>query len=253
MNKLKTILKNIKQVFFPSTCLYCQKIISYDGLYCLNCFLKLKFISPIKCKICSLPFAKQEKFDTDTICINCLNKKPFYDETHVIYIYNYIIGQAILDLKFNDKTYIAYKIANFIKINFKNVVEECDFIVSVPMHHKKLQLRKFNHANLIARNINKKKYFVNLLIRQKNNPTQLGLKKNKRKANLRKTFRVNHKYFDKIKNKKILLIDDVMTTGTTLNYCSKALKKAGVKKISVIVFAKTLEKSYRYIKGYNQE
>lgn len=64
---------------------------------------------------------------------------------------------------------------------------------------------------------------------------------------------VNPKYFDKIKNKKILLIDDVMTTGTTLNYCSKVLKKAGVKKISVIVFAKTLEKSYRYIKSYNLE
>lgn len=167
MNKLKTILKNIKQVFFPATCLYCQKIISYEGLFCLSCFLKLKLISPIKCKICSLPFAKQEKFDTEAICINCLNKKPFFDETHTIFIYNYIIGQAILDLKFKDKTYIAYKIANFIKINFKNVIVESDFIVSVPMHYKKLQLRGFNHANLIARNIDKKKYFINLLIRKK--------------------------------------------------------------------------------------
>jgi len=253
MNKLKTILKNIKQVFFPATCLYCQKIISYEGLFCSSCFLKLKLISPIKCKICSLPFAKQEKFDTEAICINCLNKKPFFDETHTIYIYNYIIGQAILDLKFKDKTYIAYKIANFIKINFNNVIAESDFIVSVPMHYKKLQLRGFNHANLIARNIDKKKYFINLLIRKKNNPPQLGLRRNKRKANLRKTFMVNPKYIDKIKNKKILLIDDVMTTGSTLNYCSKVLKKAGVKKISVIVFAKTLEKSYRYIKGYNLE
>lgn len=251
MKIFKTFLKKIIQIFFPATCFYCQKIISYDGLFCKECFSKIKFISPIKCKICSLPFRKQQFFSKQSVCINCLTKKPFFDETHVIYVYNYIIGQAILDLKFKDKTYIAYKIANFMKINFKNVIEENDYIISVPMHYKRLRNRKFNHANLIARNISSKKYLINLLLRLKNNPAQLGLKRNKRKKNLRKTFVVNPKYLDQIKDKKILLIDDVMTTGTTLNYCAKALKKAKVKKVSVIVFAKTLEKSYRYIKGYN--
>ena len=253
MKIFKIFLKKIIQIFFPATCFYCQKIISHDGLFCKECFLKIKFISPIKCKICSLPFAKQKNFGKHLICLNCLTKKPFFDETYVLYVYNYIIGQAILDLKFKDKTFIAYKIANFLKINFYQVIKDNDYIVSVPMHYKKLRLRKFNHANLIARNIDPKKYFANLLIRKKNSISQLGLKRGKRQKNLRKTFEVNHRYLNNIKNKKILLVDDVMTTSTTANFCAKALKKAGARKVTVLLFAKTLDKSYRYIKAYNIE
>jgi predicted amidophosphoribosyltransferase len=93
---------------------------------------------------------------------------------------------------------------------------------------------------LIARNICQKKYFPELLLRIKNDNSQVNLSKNKRIRNLRKTFIINPKHSDKIIGKKILLIDDVMTTSTTLNYCSKVLKQNKVSKVYVAVIAKTI-------------
>jgi ComF family protein len=191
-----------------------------------------------------MPIQYESKFNHQQICLSCLQKKPSYDFGHAIFIYNETIGKAIIDLKYNDQIFLANKFAKLLRNQIDNIIKEVDFIASVPIHSKKLVQRKYNQANLIARNIYPKKYFPQLLLRIKNDNSQVKLSKNKRIKNLSKTFIVNPKFSTKIIGKKILLIDDVMTTSTTLNYCSKALRQSMVSKIYVAVIAKTIRNKF---------
>lgn len=240
MKIINFLIKNIFEIIFPTTCICCHKIINKHGLFCKECFIDLEFISPIKCQICSIPIQSQYKFCTPITCATCLQKKPFFDSSHAIFIYNQAIGKAIIDLKYNDQTFLALKFAKIFKSQIQNLLNDADYVISVPMHKKKLLKRKFNQANLIARNISPDKYFPQLLLRIKNDDAQINLSRNKRKINLRKSFIVNPKFQKLVFGKKILIIDDVMTTSSTLNYCSKALKKNGASKVYVAVIAKTI-------------
>jgi ComF family protein len=240
MKIIKFLIKNIFEIIYPSTCICCHKIISQDSLFCKECFLELEFISPIKCQICSMPIRFQYKFCASVTCASCLQKKPFFDSSYAIFIYNNTIGKAIIDFKFNDQTFLALKFAKIFKSQIQNFIADVDYVVSVPMHKKKLLKRKYNQANLLARNISPEKYFPQLLLRIKNDKAQIHLSRNKRKKNLRKSFIVNPKFQKIISEKKILVIDDVMTTSSTLNYCSRALKRSGASKVYVAVIAKSM-------------
>jgi|APGre2960657423_1045063.scaffolds.fasta_scaffold01166_5 ComF family protein len=240
MKIIKYLIKNIFSIIYPTTCICCYKIINKDGIFCKNCFRDLEFISPIKCQICSLPIRNQYKFCTNISCAPCLQKKPHFDSSYAIFIYNQTIGKAIIDLKYKDQTFLALKFAKIFKSQIKNIISQIDYVISVPMHKKKLVKRKYNQANLLARNISPEKYFPQVLLRIKNDDSQIGLSRNKRKKNLRKSFIVNPKFVKNIYGKKILIIDDVMTTASTLNYCARALKRNGVTKVYVAVIAKTV-------------
>jgi ComF family protein len=140
----------------------------------------------------------------------------------------------------NDQTFLALKFAKIFMSQIHKFITDVDYVVSVPMHKRKLLKRKYNQANLLARNISPEKYFPQLLLRIKNDNAQIHLSRNKRKKNLLKSFIVNPKFQNIISQKKILIIDDVMTTSSTLNYCAKALKNKGASKVYVAVIAKSI-------------
>ena len=158
MKRIKNLFKIILGLIYPTTCISCHKIINIDGVFCGDCFGKLEFISPIKCQICSLPIQKQLKFATEQLCISCLNHKPAFDQCYAIFIYNETIGKALIDLKYHDQVFLAVKFARLLEIQINKMISEVDFIASVPIYKKKLIKRKYNQANLIARNICTKKY-----------------------------------------------------------------------------------------------
>lgn len=173
-------------------------------------------------------------------CSVCLIKPPAYDKVITVFRYNPIIGSAISDFKYRDQTFIAKKFAKLLFEKTKNEIADCDFICAVPLHLKRLQKRKFNQAVLIGKNLSKEKFILDLLWRVNNAAPQASLKKKEREKNLKRGFLVNKKYRNSLRDKKIILLDDVMTTGATLENCSKALRKCGVKKITVLTIAKTV-------------
>lgn len=208
----------------------------------------LNFIYPSKCGIC-------EKICDDFICPNCKNNieklefnklKKFLvrplDEHFYIFKYEGIIRQKIINYKFNDKAFL-YNF--FLRIILKNkkvycFIKKYDIIIPVPVHKKRKNQRGYNQTELIARkiaqNIDDVEYLDNCLIKTKNTKPQSKLKENERKHNLIGVYEVNNKL--KIKNKKILLFDDVYTTGSTANECSKALKEAGAEEVGILSIAK---------------
>lgn len=231
--------KKILEIIFPNSCISCNEIISSDGLLCAKCFAKTKFICDPKCQICSYPFEVEIKH-LPPFCGKCISKKPYYDKALAIYQYNEIISKAVTNLKYNDQTFLAKKFAQILFKNFKDEIDNCDIICAVPLHEKRLRVRKYNQAALIAKFLQPKKFIPNLLFRLVNTTSQVKLKREDRERNLKKAFLLNKKYKNSIKDKTILLIDDVATTGATINNCARALKKSGAKKVAVLTIAKTI-------------
>lgn len=235
------ILDKIVGIFFPSHCLACEKIISKNALFCDVCWPKLQFITDPKCAICAYPFEIELKF-ASTICSKCIADKPAFDRVITLFRFNEILSKAIGDLKYRDQTFLAKKLARILAPKIKSEIENCDIFCVVPLHLKKLRKRKFNQALLIAKKISTSKLIPDLLWRLVDTVPQVMLKKKQREKNLKKVFLVNKKYREFVRGKKVLLLDDVMTTGATLHNCAKALKKFGAKEVVVVVIAKTVFK-----------
>jgi ComF family protein len=241
-HKLKNFLKTILNIFFPNHCLHCEKIINKEALFCTTCWSRLKFITDPKCRICSYPFEIELIGKSSSLpCSKCIKDPPHFDKVITIFRYNEIIKKIISDLKYYDQTFIAKKIAKLLYNKIQPELENIDLVTIIPLHRNKLKKRKFNQVALISKEIIKhKKYIPDLLFRTKETQTQVKLTQKQRVANIKKAFMINRKHQDAIADKTILLIDDVMTTGATIEACAKALKKRKVKKIIVLTLAKTV-------------
>ncbi len=151
-------------------------------------------------------------------------------------------------MKYRDQTFLAKKFARILFEKSQEEISDCDLLVAVPLHFKRLRKRKFNQAVLLGKNILKQARLINeniefypdLLLRNKYTRAQVELKKKEREKNLRRVFSVKEKYCDLLKGKKILLLDDVATTGATLDNCAKELKRNGAKEVVAVTIAKTV-------------
>ncbi len=241
---MKNFLKKLTGIIFPNQCLACAKIIDDDGLFCNEDWQKLKFITTPKCAICSQPFAFDMGLEEKLICPACLENRPSFDDSIIIFHYNEPLKKAIGDLKYRDNINLSKKFAQLLVNKLKNEAQNYDLIIAVPLHKKRLQHRKFNQSILLARFISKAfkhlKFHPDILLRTKNTKSQVSLSQKDRMQNLRNIFEINAKYKNEILGKKILLIDDVMTTGATLDNCSQALKKAGAKHVTAVTIAKNI-------------
>ena len=184
-----------------------------------------------KCKI----KIKRENKD-----INFERVKDKYFKEH-IYLFKYdgIIRKQILNYKFNEKSYIYKMFINFCKNNRKTYCKIKKYDIIVPISQKRLKKRGYNQSSLLAKEIariTKKEYQENNLIKVKDNLVQSTLNKEEREENVKGVYKLKNE--GTIYNKKILLIDDIYTTGNTLNECSRILKQAGADKIGVFTIAK---------------
>lgn len=208
----------------------------------------LDLIFPPICGFCG-------KVDTKFICNQCkkivnveaINEINYYNDKFFnkhLYIFKYegIIREKIIDYKFQNKVHLHRTFAEAIMINKENIefIKQYDFIVPVPIHKKRKQERGYNQSELIARilanEIDGIKLGLNILRKDKNIVAQSTLNKKQRFENIKGVYQVVDK--QKIKDKKILLLDDIYTTGSTANECSKVLKEAGCIEVGVITIAK---------------
>ena len=204
----------------------------------------LKLIYPEVCGICN-------KIHKENLCEECENKIKKYQinkynikknvEMINIYKYDGIIREKIIEYKFQDKSYMYKTFAKMILKNEKvcGFFKKYDIIIPVPIHKKRKAQRGYNQVELIAKELSKNTHLKlenNVLIKQKNIISQSELNKNQRKQNVRDAFKIIN--VEKIENKKVLLMDDIYTTGNTINECCKKLKKAKIEKIGILTIAK---------------
>lgn len=201
----------------------------------------LEIIFSPKCGICG-------KIGEGYICNNCYNMfvinkiyKNYNRERFHMLKYEGIIRDKLIEYKFNDKPHL-YRMFYEILIKDKNA---CDFlkgydiIIPVPIHKKRKSLRGYNQSELIAKKLSdrfKMPMYIDVLKKQINTIPQSSLGKKARKSNAQNVYKVDN--MQKIKNKNVVILDDIYTTGATANECIKVLKDAGAYRVGIITIAK---------------
>lgn len=217
--QINEIIKYVINLIYPNVCEICDKLCDDD--ICKKCEIKLNNISKIK-------------IDRYT---NKYFKKHLY-----IFKYEGIIKERLIKYKFNEKNYIYKAFVKFMLKNKKicDFLKNYDIIIPVPIHTKRRMERGYNQSALIAKEISKEiqkiDYLEDVLIKKINNKPQSTKNKSERKNNVIGAYYMKNK--EKINNKKILLLDDIYTTGNTVNECCKILQSANPKCIDVITIAK---------------
>jgi ComF family protein len=237
-------LNDLSEVIFPHQCLSCSEIMHpFTGqMFCSVCNEKIKFINGNICYICGTNFPDSPA--ENHLCGDCLEKRPYFSYARAVFIYENIILNAIHHFKYNRNISMGEKLASFMSdFSFPDIdFTDYSLIMPVPLHVKRLRERSFNQSLVLARALGRKKQIpvnFSLLRRHKFTETQTGMHKAERKQNIKRAFEVSSK--EKIAGKNIILVDDVYTTGATVNECAKTLIKAGARKISVLTLARVLQ------------
>jgi ComF family protein len=174
-----------------------------------------------------------------------MNRKPIFDQAISVFEYNDASKGMLLKFKHGDATYLRPQLARWIHSAAQNVLQSADLLVPVPIHFLKRLKRKYNQSELLAQELEKLSgipHEPRILQKKKRTPQQEGLSKIMRLRNINGSFSVNEKYKNLLEKKNVLLIDDVLTTGATVNECAKVLKKHGAEKVTVLTVARvTLE------------
>ncbi len=229
---------------FPQKCPNCDKQIDATQLFCEKCFHQISFIKPPICHRCGLPLSCENYHPNDKIlCPDCLKKRPTYDLARAVFVYDSFSKTSILKLKYADKMEYALPFTELMQQAGRDLFEKTDIIMPVPMHWRRKLKRKYNQADLLGNALAKKvkiPYMSNVLVRSRHTETQENKSFQERNRNVKDAFTITQ--VNKVKNKHILLIDDVFTTGATVNNCAKALKKAGAKAVYVLTIAKVVKR-----------
>ena len=190
------------------------------------------------CKKCEIQLKKQAVFGIDDYSQNSAKK---IDEHMYIFMYGGVIRQIFLNYKFNEKAYLYKTFTNFLLKNekFVEIIKSYDIIMPVPLSKERRKKRGYNQSELIAKEISKKlKIPINQtsLKKVQNIVAQSTLNKEQREKNIQGAYIL--KNAKSLKSKKVLIIDDIYTTGSTINECSKILYEVGTNKIGALTIAK---------------
>ncbi len=237
--KINSIIKESIYFLLPNHCNACGKRLNINDtkLFCTECWNNIKFISGQTCKICSKPIIAKNR-----ICEDCRKRKNYFTENKSIGLYEGILKDAIHLYKFKSRWSIYKDFIDLINLHIpKEYILKADLIAGIPITPDKEWNRGFNQTYLIAKTLSKQyniKFLKNVLVKTKETQPQSTLHKSQRIKNLTNSFKFNKKFTDIITDKKILLIDDVFTTGTTINECAKILKHNNAAEIFSLTIAR---------------
>lgn len=231
-------LKKLQPVLFPSTCRLCRAA-GLPGLeLCPACLSELPWLAH-SCSRCALPLPREAGI---TLCFNCIKTQPSVDRCTALFEYRPPVDRWIQDLKFAQDLATARFLGELLASKLAVENEERPAIVlPVPLHRKRLAERGYNQALEIARSLSEKGYRLDprCCRRHKATSAQSDLPASARKQNVRNAFSVSRC----LDGRRMLLIDDVMTTGATLNELARTLKNAGAERVEAWVIARTGHKN----------
>lgn len=239
---IKEYLKAVTNILFPPICFTCSKDIK-TGILCAACKDKIKFISPPLCKGCAkeIRFFPHKTFKSGNFfCKTCRSKIIYHDRLICCLHYQEPIKTLIHLLKYQNYDYLIDFLANLAisyisKIGIKG--NNYHFMTVVPSHHLRLREREYNQSLLLAKKLSvflKIPLKRDIIFCKENRPHQTRLSKQQRMSNIEGNFYVR----DSLKSKRIILVDDIITTGSTVLECAKALKEKEAASVTVIALAK---------------
>ncbi len=207
-----------------------NRLVFIDEPLCFQCGLPLEYAS--------MESVTENKHAEENLCLYCINRpKTFIDQTRSAMIYNHYSRKLILEFKYGQRRDTLYMMAQLMTRIARNIIYKNALLVPVPLHWSRLIERRYNQSALLVKAISKQTKTpvdYSLLKRPFYTENQGGKSYLSRQKNVQNAFKASEKQCLKYQDKTIILIDDVMTTGATLNACAKALKQKGIKHVCAI-------------------
>lgn len=237
-------LNHLFSGLFPSRCIFCQQTVGQaagQGLeVCPDCYPMLPH-NKARCVRCALPLA--EDIEAAVLCGRCIRKLPAFDYAYSPFRYEDEIIALVHQLKFSQKIHFSRSIGDMLWQHFSLTGERPDCLLPVALHKSRMRQRGFNQSIEISRVLAKKLAIPiehTVVERQRSTAAQTGLSAKQRQKNIRGAFAV----VGELRYKHVLIIDDVMTTGATVNELAKLLKKNNVERVGVLSIARAPVKGY---------
>ncbi|MFQ5985076.1 MAG: ComF family protein [Alphaproteobacteria bacterium] len=229
----------VLDALLPPRCLACQAAVDGPGRLCPACWRDIDFIAPPYCGACGFPF----DFDAGegALCGDCASQAPAFDRARAALRYGGAARKLILGFKHGDRTHAAPAFAGWMVRVGADLVDGADLVVPVPLHRRRLFARRYNQAALLALAIGRLsalRVVPDLLVRVRPTPSQAGRNRRRRFENVRGAFAVRARYRAGVEGRRVLVVDDVLTTGATVGACANTLKRAGAARVNVVTLAR---------------
>jgi ComF family protein len=231
----------IKAIDFllPPLCLVCDEPVGGEASLCPECWKKIQFIASPFCACCGAPF--DIPVSEGTLCGACLTEAPHFKSARAAMIYDDESRKIVLGFKHGDRTHAAKALAVWMHRASGEFLGATDALVPVPLHRWRLFHRRYNQSAMLAQQIGamaQKPVLFDALTRVRDTPPQGHLKRKERQENVKGAFAVDARHKKSVEGKTLALIDDVMTTGATVNECSRVLLAAGAKQVHVLTLSR---------------
>lgn len=228
------------ELFYPSRCHLCGEIAEVNSVICDACEDKIERIGDNRCDICGKRFEAQ--YIGSRLCGDCILHKPAFDCVRAFARYKEPMSEMVQRLKYKREFQFLDWMTNALLQVYQREYSGENFalIIPVPLHWRRLLWRGYNQALILAKPLSKKlgiPLAPDILVRTRHTSHQVGLSPAKRKENIKASFRVKNRNL--VEGKKILLVDDIVTTGVTVDEAAKTLKKSGADRVCVLALART--------------
>jgi ComF family protein len=232
----------VLDVLFPPLCISCREPVGDPGSLCATCWNAISFLEGAMCDRCGLPFELDP--GPGTLCGACHARPPAFDKARAAMRYDEASKASILALKHADRLDLAPGLARWVARSGRALLDNADVLVPVPLHPRRLWWRRYNQSAELARVLAAmagKRVDPLLLVRKRETPSQGAMPSAKaRRRNMLGAFAVPPERKAAVKGSRVLLIDDVMTTGATVEACARALKRAGASHVAVLTLARVV-------------
>ena len=227
----------------PPLCLGCSEIVDEPGSLCVECWGRVSFLSTPHCTYCGYPFPADADAGSDALCGTCLAHPPRYRRARAVVAYDERSRKLVLPFKHGDRTDMARAYGAWMARAGSELLADADLIAPVPLHWRRLLSRRYNQAVLLARGVARqaaRPLAPDLLRRVRWTGSQAGLKARERRSNVRQAFEVHPRWASGVRGKGVVLVDDVLTTGATVEACARALQRAGASHVDVLTLARVI-------------
>jgi ComF family protein len=240
--RLRSVLGRSLDLALPPLCPSCRELVAAHAALCANCWSKLSFITRPYCERLGIPFAYDA--GPGLLSLEAIADPPAYGKARAAVRFDDISRSLIHAFKYGDHVDLAPMLGGWMVAAGADVLADADALVPVPLHWRRLWARRFNQSAALAGAIGRAtgiEVCYDALRRARATPQQVGLTQAERLRNVQGAFKVPQAGRIHIAGRRLVLVDDVLTSGSTVEACSKALLRAGAANVDVLVFARVVQ------------
>jgi ComF family protein len=246
-NALTRAARLTLDIALPTLCVSCREPVDGEGV-CAACWAKLSFIAPPFCPRLGIPFVYDP--GPDMLSMEAIASPPAYQRARAAVRYDDVARTLVHSLKYQDRTDLAPAMGRWMARAGRELLGEADMLVPVPLHWRRAWRRRYNQSGALARVIERQsgvRMRGDLLARVRATEQQVGLSRAQRATNVQGAFQVSADRQSEVQGRRVVLIDDVLTSGATLDGCARALLRAKAAQVDALVFARVVESGSRPI------